>query len=203
MTITASPAWAAIDAHRKTFGKTRLRDLFASDAQRVDSLSLSFDDIYYDFSKQRLTRETLGLLVALAKESLLADRTQRMFDGERINASEDRSVLHVALRRSAGPFPNSQFDVMPEVIETKQRMAEFAERLRAGKCLGHKGAPIRNVVNIGIGGSDLGPKMMAYALRSVSHPTLAVHYVSNLDGAQLAPSAADARSAYDALHRRQ
>ncbi len=187
MTITASPAWAAIDAHRKTFAQTRLRDLFASDAQRVGSLSLSFDDIFYDFSKQRLTRETLGLLAALAKEAKLAKQTERMFAGERINASEGRSVLHVALRRSAGPFPSSQFDVMPEVTETKQRMAEFAERLRAGKCLGHKGAAIRNVVNIGIGGSDLGPKMMAYALRSVSHPALAVHYVSNLDGAQLAP----------------
>jgi glucose-6-phosphate isomerase len=187
MTITASPAWAAIDAHRQNFGKIRLRDLFASDPQRVDSLSLSFDDIFYDFSKQRLTRETLGLLAALAQEAQLANRMERMFAGDRINASEDRSVLHVALRRSAGPFPNSQFDVMPEVTETKRRMAEFAERLRAGKCLGHKGAPIRTVVNIGIGGSDLGPKMMAYALRSVSHPALVVHYVSNLDGAQLAP----------------
>ena len=187
MTITASPAWAAIDAHRQNFGKIRLRDLFASDPQRVDSLSLSFDDIFYDFSKQRLTRETLGLLAALAQEAQVANRIERMFAGDRINASEDRSVLHVALRRSAGPFPNSQFDVMPEVTETKRRMAEFAERLRAGKCLGHKGAPIRTVVNIGIGGSDLGPKMMAYALRSVSHPALVVHYVSNLDGAQLAP----------------
>jgi glucose-6-phosphate isomerase len=187
MTITASPAWAAIDAHRQSFGKIRLRDLFASDPQRVDSLSLSFDDIFYDFSKQRLTSETLGLLAALAKEAQLANRMERMFAGEHINTSEDRSVLHVALRRSAGPFPSRQFDVMPEVVETKRRMAEFAERLREGKCLGHKGAPIRTVVNIGIGGSDLGPKMMAYALRSVSHPALVVHYVSNLDGAQLAP----------------
>jgi glucose-6-phosphate isomerase len=187
MTITASPAWAAISAHRQAFADTHLRDLFASDPLRVDSLSLSFDGIRYDFSKQRLTTETLGLLVELARQAQLADWTQRMFAGERINLSEGRSVLHVALRRSSGPFPDSQFDVMPDVVATRQKMAEFAVRLREGKCLGHNGMPIRDVVNIGIGGSDLGPKMMGQALRSVSHPTLGVHYVSNLDGAQIAP----------------
>lgn len=187
MTITASPAWAAIEAHKKDLSATHLRDLFASDAQRVDSLSLSFEGMHYDFSKQRLTTKTLGLLVALAKEAKVAESAQRMFAGERINVSENRSVLHTALRRSAGPFPSSGFDVMPEVIETRQRMAEFATRLRDGKCFGHQGMPIRDVVNIGIGGSDLGPKMMGEALRSISDPALGLHYVSNLDGAQLAP----------------
>lgn len=187
MTITASPAWAALNAHRQAFGNTHLRELFSGDSRRVESLTLSFDGIHYDFSKQRVSAETIGLLAALAREARVSEWTERMFAGERINVSEGRSVLHVALRRSAGPFPSSQFDVMPEVIETRRRMAEFAERLRSGKCVGHKGMPIRDVVNIGIGGSDLGPKMMGQALRSVSHPALGVHYVSNLDGAQMAP----------------
>jgi glucose-6-phosphate isomerase len=187
MTITATPAWAAINAHHQASSDTRLRDMFASDPQRVESLSLSFDGILYDFSKQRLSTETLELLVALARQAQLTEWTERMFAGERINLSEKRSVLHVALRRSAGPFPSSQFDVMPDIVATRQKMAEFAVRLRDGKCLGHQGMPIRDVVNIGIGGSDLGPKMMGEALRSISHPVLGVHYVSNLDGAQLAP----------------
>lgn len=187
MTITASAAWAALDSHRGAIAKTHLRDLFAADPKRVESLSLSFDGMFYDFSKQRMTAETLALLVSLAKEALVPEWRERMFSGEKINISEGRSVLHTALRRSAGPFPSKQFDVMPEVVETRRRMAEFAERLRSGKHFGHKGMPIRDVVNIGIGGSDLGPKMMNQALRSMSHPALNVHYVSNLDGAQLAP----------------
>ena len=187
MTITASAAWAALDSHRGAIAKTHLRDLFAADPKRVESLSLSFGGMFYDFSKQRMTAETLALLVSLAKEALVPEWRERMFSGEKINISEGRSVLHTALRRSAGPFPSKQFDVMPEVVETRRRMAEFAERLRSGKHLGHKGMPIRDVVNIGIGGSDLGPKMMNQALRAMSHPALNVHYVSNLDGAQLAP----------------
>ena len=187
MTITASPAWVAIDAHRDAISKTHLRDLFAADPKRVESLTLSFDGMFYDFSKQRVTTETMDLLVSLAKEALVPEWTERMFAGERINISEGRSVLHTALRRSAGPFPGKEFDVMPEVIKTRRRMADFAERLRSGKCFGHKEMPIRDVVNIGIGGSDLGPKMMNQALRAMSHPALNVHYVSNLDGAQMAP----------------
>ncbi len=187
MTITASPEWAAIRAHCQSLEKEHLRDLFAKDAQRVEELSLSFDGLYYDFSKQRLLPETIQRLTALAEAANLRESIERMFNGERINATEERSVLHVALRRSLGPFPSADYDVLPEVVETRQRMAEFAERLRAGHCFGYQGMPIRDVVNIGIGGSDLGPKMMNQALRSISHPALGVHYVSNLDGAQLAP----------------
>ncbi len=187
MTITASNAWAAVAGHYQGIANTHLRDLFKNDPQRVQSLSLSYEGLYYDFSKQRMTAETLALLVGLAREAGVAEGVARMFAGERINSTEDRSVLHAALRRSAGPFPSSDFDVMPEVIGTRQRMAEFAERLRSGKSPGYKGMPIKDVVNIGIGGSDLGPKMMGYALRAISHPTLSVHYVSNLDGAQMAP----------------
>jgi glucose-6-phosphate isomerase len=187
MNITSSAAWKAIEAHRKSFSPVHLRQLFASDPDRVATLSLSFDGILFDFSKQRLDSTTLALLVELTKEVGLAESTARMFGGEKINVSEDRSVLHVALRRSGAPFPSADFDVMAEVLPTRQRMAAFADRVRAGEALGFTGMPIRTVVNIGIGGSDLGPKMLAYALRSISHPALAVHYVSNLDSAQLAP----------------
>ena len=187
MTVTASRTWADLSAHRLEIEKLHLRDFFARDPQRAGALSLSFEDILYDFSKQRLTPETIGLLVALASEAFVPEWIERMFGGERINVSEGRSVLHVALRRSAAPFPDAASDVMKDVLDTRKRMAEFAEILRAGKCSGHCGAMIRDVVNIGIGGSDLGPKMMNQALRSIAHPTLGVHYVSNLDGAQLAP----------------
>ena len=123
MMITNSAAWAALDTHRQSTGKTHLRELFANDPKRVESLSLSFEGMLYDFSKQRLTSEILGLLVNLAKEAGLAASIERMFAGEQINSTEGRSVLHVALRRSAGPFPSRQFDVMPDIISTKQRRA--------------------------------------------------------------------------------
>jgi glucose-6-phosphate isomerase len=187
MNITASASWKAIEAHRLSLAPVHLRQFFANDPGRVASLSLSYDGIYYDFSKQRIDSTTLALLAALAREARLDELTSRMFSGEKINASEDRSVLHVALRRSSSPFPSADLDVMPEVITTRQRMAAFADRIRSGQALGFTGMPIRHVVNIGIGGSDLGPKMLDYALRSISHPALGVHYVSNLDGAQLAP----------------
>ena len=187
MTVTASRTWADLSAHRLEIENYHLRDFFARDPQRAGGLSLSFEDILYDFSKQRLTPETIELLVALANEAFVPEWIGRMFGGERINVSEGRSVLHVALRRSAAPFPDGASDVMADVLDTRKRMAEFAEILRDGKCSGHRGAAICDVVNIGIGGSDLGPKMMNQALRSITHPTLGVHYVSNLDGAQLAP----------------
>ncbi|WP_291991796.1 glucose-6-phosphate isomerase [Candidatus Accumulibacter sp. ACC003] len=187
MNITNSAAWKAIETHRQSLSPVHLRELFAGDPERVAALSLSFEGIHYDFSKQRLNSTTLALLLELTREARLVEATTRMFSGEKINVSEDRSVLHVALRRSHAPFPSADFDVMAEVLPTRQRMAAFADRIRAGQALGFTGLPIRNVVNIGIGGSDLGPKMLGYALRSISHPALGVHYVSNLDGAQLAP----------------
>ncbi|HRD92078.1 MAG TPA: glucose-6-phosphate isomerase [Accumulibacter sp.] len=187
MNITTSAAWKAIETHRQSFSPAHLRQLFAGDPGRVAALSLSFEGILYDFSKQRLDASTLALLLALPEEARLAESTARMFSGEKINVSEDRSVLHVALRRSAAPFPSADFDVMTDVVPTRQRMAAFADSIRSGQALGFTGLPIRNVVNIGIGGSDLGPKMLGCALRSISHPALGVHYVSNLDGAQLAP----------------
>ena len=166
----------------------QLRELFADDPNRVAVLSLAFDGILFDFSKQRLDSNTLGRLLELAREARLNDEIARMFGGERINVSEDRAVLHCALRRStASAFPRSDFDVMPEILETRHRMATFAHRLRDGQAVGCTGMAIRHVVNIGIGGSDLGPKMLGSALSAIAHPSLSVHYVSNLDGAQLAP----------------
>ena len=186
MSITTTRAWADLQKHRATIATCHLRDLFAADPGRCAALTVESGGLHFDYSKQRVNAETLALLVALAEASGLSDKTARMFAGEHINVSEDRAVLHVALRRSSGPFPSGA-DVMPEVLATRRRMADFAERLRAGKCIGHDGMPIRDVVNIGIGGSDLGPKMMNQALRSLAHPALGVHYVSNLDGAQIAP----------------
>ncbi|WP_300322036.1 glucose-6-phosphate isomerase [Accumulibacter sp.] len=187
MNITSSAAWQAIETHRQSLSSAPLRQLFADDPDRVAALSLSFEGILFDFSKQRMASNTLPLLLALTGEARLAEATTRMFSGEKINVSEDRAVLHTALRRSGAPFPSAAFDVMGEVLSTRQRMADFADRIRSGQALGFTGQAIRNVVNIGIGGSDLGPKMLGYALRSIAHPALGVHYVSNLDGAQLAP----------------
>ncbi len=143
--------------------------------------------MFYDFSKQRMTAETLALLVSLAKEALVPEWRERMFSGRRSTSAKGARCCIPHCAGLPGRSPGKQFDVMPEVVETRRRMAEFAERLRSGKHFGHKGMPIRDVVNIGIGGSDLGPKMMNQALRAMSHPALNVHYVSNLDGAQLAP----------------
>ena len=186
MTVSTSEAWQRLQAQGARLAASHLRDLFAADPQRVERLSADFDGLHLDYSKQRVNAEAMDGLVALAEAAALPAKIERMFAGEPINVSEGRAVLHVALRRSSAPFPAGA-DVMPEVQATRQRMADFAERLRAGKCLGHTGMPIRDVVNIGIGGSDLGPKMMNYALRALSHPALGVHYVSNLDGAQIAP----------------
>ena len=161
--------------------------MFADDPVRAESLSLSFENILFDFSKQRITNDTLDLLVRLAEATGVSEKIQHMFSGERINITEDRSVLHVALRHFSAPFPSVQMDVMPEVLATRSRMAEFAELLRSGKAHGSGGMAIHDVVNIGIGGSDLGPKMVGHALRAIAHPTLNVHYVSNLDSGQMAP----------------
>ena len=187
MTMTAVQAWDELSVYSSEFKHTHLRALFAKDPARAKSFSLSFDGLFYDYSKQRVDAKALGLLFDLAEKTRLKDAIERMFGGEVINVSEHRSVLHTALRNHTDTFPNDDFNVMPEVLKTRQRMSDFAERLRSGKCQGHQGMPIQTIINIGIGGSDLGPKMMAYALRAMAHPTLAVHFVSNLDGAQLAP----------------
>ncbi|MDR1276214.1 MAG: glucose-6-phosphate isomerase [Candidatus Accumulibacter sp.] len=183
MPIESSMIRAELEEVRELLQWLHLRELFSDDPDRAKRLSLSLDGIHCDFSKQRVSPEALRLLCAWAEESGVGDAIADMFAGKRINRSENRPALHVALRRSSGPFPDEAFDVMPDVVATRERMAAFAEELRGGE----GDAPIRDVVNIGIGGSDLGPKMMTYAMRSIAHPTLRIHTVSNLDGAQLAP----------------
>ncbi|GBG01996.1 glucose-6-phosphate isomerase [Azospira sp. I13] len=186
--ITHSDAWQALLAHRQAIGSKHLRELFALEPQRFEHLSCRLGDFLADFSKQRIATETLPLLTALARAADVEGWRDRMFAGETINVSENRAVLHPALRfMGTGPFPGPERDVMPDVRAVRAQMRQFSERVRSGLWRGYSGEAIRHVVNLGIGGSDLGPKMAARALSAYDHPALHVHFVSNLDGAQLAP----------------
>ena len=186
------PAWLALEAHQGTLRSLDLRQLFAGDPQRGTRLTLEAAGIYLDYSKHLITDETLALLLRLAEESGLASRIQAMFRGDRINTTEDRSVLHVALRMPRGQVLEVEGeDLLPPVHATLDRMAAFARQVRAGRWLGHTGKPIRNVVNIGIGGSDLGPVMALEALRYYSQRDLTFRFVSNVDGTDFAESVRD------------
>ena len=180
--LTQRPAWAALSAHHREIADTHLRDLFAADPARGERLTAEGAGLYLDYSKHRITEETLRLLVALAEQSGLAERTAAMFAGERINVSENRSVLHVALRMPRTfSLVVDGVDVVQEVHAVLDRMAHFSEQVRTGAWTGHTGRPIRNVVNIGIGGSDLGPVMAYEALRHYSSRELTFRFVSNVD----------------------
>ena len=186
--LTQTPAWAALSHARDRLAKTHLRDLFGADPERFGRFSRQTNGLLLDFSKQRLDTETLDALVALAESTDVPGWRQRLFAGEKINVSEERAVLHPALRHlDDTAFPSSQVDVMPQVRKVRLQMAAIVEQLRSGHWKGYTGETIRHVVNIGIGGSDLGPKMATRALSAFAHPGLHVHYVSNLDGAHLAP----------------
>jgi glucose-6-phosphate isomerase len=179
---TQRQAWAALTAHHETIRTRHLRELFAEDATRGERLTAQGAGLYLDYSKNRVVDETLALLVGLAERSGLAERIAAMFGGERINVSENRSVLHVALRMpKASSLLVDGVDVVTEVHEVLGKMATFAERVRAREWLGHTGRPIRNVVNIGIGGSDLGPVMAYEALRDYSRREMTFRFVSNVD----------------------
>jgi glucose-6-phosphate isomerase len=186
------PAWSALGEHHRQIEETHLRELFAADPGRGERLSAEGAGLYLDYSKNRVTDETLALLLALAEQSGLPERTRAMFAGERINVSEDRSVLHVALRmpREASLIVDG-VDVVAQVHETLARMGAFAERVRAGDWLGHTGEPIRNVVNIGIGGSDLGPVMAYEALRHYAKRDLTFRFVSNVDSTDFVEATRD------------
>ena len=192
MGLRSRPAWRALEAHHEEVRNLHLRDLFAADSTRGDRLALEAAGLYLDYSKNRITDETVRLLVRLAGESGLRDRIDAMFRGERINVTEDRSVLHVALRmpREASLVVDGR-DVVKDVHEVLDRMAAFADRVRSGQWRGHTGKPIRNVVNIGIGGSDLGPVMAYRALRSYSRRDLTFRFVSNVDGTDVAEATRD------------
>ena len=184
--IKQSAEWKALDVHFRELRDAHLRELFAADASRGDELTVEHDGIYLDYSKNRLTRETVGLLLALAERARLRDRVDAMFSGEKINVTEQRAVLHVALRAPEGAsIVVDGENVVPAVHAVLRKMADFSGRVRAGTWKGHTGKRIINVVNIGIGGSDLGPAMAYEALKDFSQRDMTFHYVSNVDGTQI------------------
>jgi glucose-6-phosphate isomerase len=190
--LTARPAWTALLAHRDQIKNTHVRDLFAADPDRGTKLSAEAVGIYLDYSKNRVTADTLALLRQLAQESALQERIEAMFTGQRINITEDRAVLHVALRAPADEVIEVDgHNVVPDVHEVLDRMAVFAEQIRSRSWLGYTGKPIVNVVNIGIGGSDLGPVMAYEALRHYSDRGLTLRFVSNVDGTDFAEATRD------------
>jgi glucose-6-phosphate isomerase len=181
--LDARASWKALQSHWHAAGRVHLRDLFAADAMRGERLAAEAAGVYLDYSKQRVTDETLALLRALADECGLRARIDAMFRGERINVSENRAVLHVALRAPAGSsIMLDGRNVVPAVQDVLGRMEELARHIRSGDWKGHTGRRIRNIVNIGIGGSDLGPVMAYEALRWYSDRTLTFRFVSNVDG---------------------
>ncbi len=185
--LTTSPAWNALAAHYKQTKDTTIRELFAQDPQRFAAFSRTFDEILLDFSKNRITAETFGLLLDLAKQANVEAMRDAMFAGEKINITEDRAVLHIALRNRANrPIVVDGEDVMPFVNDVLAQMEAFSNKVRSGEWKGYTGKAITDIVNIGIGGSDLGPVMVTEALKSYASPNLSVHFVSNIDGTHIA-----------------
>ena len=184
--LVESPAWQALIQHQQEVGDLHMRDLFAGDPGRFARYSLRLGNILFDFSKNRITEKTLPLLFDLARQANLSQWIESMFTGEKINITEGRAVLHVALRnRSNEPIYVDGKDVMPEVNRVLGKMRRFSESVRSGDWKGYTGKPITDIVNIGIGGSDLGPKMVCEALKPYSRPDLHAHFVSNVDSTDL------------------
>src|SRR5215472_10039311 len=190
--LTARPAWKALKSNYEVIRNTHLRKLFADDPNRGERLTVEAAGLFLDYSKNLVTDETLKLLVQLAQESGLQERRDRMFRGEKINSTEKRAVLHVALR---APKTRSIVvdgkNVVPEVHGVLEKMADFAERVRGGAWKGHTGKRIRNVINIGIGGSDLGPVMAYEALKYYSPRDMTFRFVSNIDGTDFTEAVRD------------
>jgi glucose-6-phosphate isomerase len=189
--LTQSTVWLTLAHHCQQMEGTHLRELFAQDAittpSRFQRFSLRFDDILFDYSKNRITQTTMDLLLALARQASLDGAIAAMFAGEKINTTEDRAVLHIALRnRSNRPILVDGNDVMPEVNRVLDKMRAFSDAIRSGAWRGYTGQPITDIVNIGIGGSDLGPKMVTRALAPYGKAGLRVHFVSNVDGTDIA-----------------
>src|SRR5258705_1030681 len=190
--LTARQSWKALQAHHEKIRSLHLRTLFADDPARGERLTAEAAGIYLDYSKNRVTDETLTLLRRLAEESGLRERIDAMFRGDKINLTEDRAVLHVALRapRGASIVVDGK-NVVPEVHAVLDAMADFSNRVRSGAWTGHTGKPIRNIVNSGIGGSDLGPVMTYEALKHYSDRALTFRFVSNVDGTDLVEATRD------------
>ena len=185
--LTDSPAWKALQSHQRDIEPLQMRDLFKSDSRRFEKFSLQWNDFLVDFSKNRITEKTMSLLFDLARSADIKGWTEKMFRGEKINFTEHRAVLHIALRnRSNKPIMVDGSDVMPEVNNVLAHIREFSESVRSGAWKGYTGLPITDVVNIGIGGSDLGPVMITEALKPYGHSRLSVHFVSNVDGTHVA-----------------
>jgi glucose-6-phosphate isomerase len=190
--LRETEAWRALEQHADEIRKRHLRELFAEDPSRGERLALEAEGLYLDYSKNRVTDETLALLIRLAEERGVAERRDAMFAGEHINVTEDRAVLHVALRAPKGErIEVDGENVVPAVHEVLDRMSDFSDRVRSGEWKGHTGKRIRNVVNIGIGGSDLGPVMAYEALRHYSQRDLTFRFVSNVDGTDIAEATRD------------
>jgi len=184
--LTESTAWQALEAHYHGMKDVHMRELFAHDEKRFNRFSIAFDDMLFDYSKNIITDETKQKLIALAQECGLEEMREKMFSGERINTTENRAVLHTALRnRSNRPVMVDGEDVMPKINHVLQRMRDFTESVRNGEWKGCTGKPITDIVNIGIGGSDLGPVMVCEALKPYAKDDLKVHFVSNVDGTQM------------------
>ncbi len=186
MPITQTDEWKALENHFSTMSRLHLRDLFASDSNRFDKYSIKLNDILFDYSKNIITDETIELLIKLANRANLKNNIDAMFRGEKINFTENRAVLHVALRNfSDKPIYVDGQDVMPGVRSVLHHIKEFTEAVRSGAWLGLTGKRITDVINIGIGGSDLGPAMVSTALKPFSGNVLSVHYVSNVDSTDI------------------
>ncbi len=190
--LASRPAWTALQQHAETLRPQHLRDLFHTDPSRGTRFTAEACGLFLDYSKNRITNETLTLLFDLANQSGLKQHTEAMFTGQKINTTENRAVLHVALRapKSESILVDGE-DVVPEVHAVLDKMAAFADKIRSGNWLGYTGKPIRNIVNIGIGGSDLGPVMAYEALRHYSHRDLTFRFVSNVDGTDFVEATRD------------
>jgi glucose-6-phosphate isomerase len=186
-TLTSRPEWKALADHFSAIEKTHLRDLFAQDAQRGKAMTCEAAGLYLDYSKNRITAETIDLLIQLAQSADLQNRIEAMFTGEKINLTEGRAVLHTALRapKDASIMVDGE-NVVPEVHAVLDKMSAFCDRVRSGDWKGHTGKRIRNIVNIGIGGSDLGPVMAYESLKHFSQRDLSFHFVSNIDATDFA-----------------
>ena len=184
--LNQSPAWKSLKEHQPEAAELHMRDLFKQDPQRFEHFSLMVGEILFDYSKNRITDKTMSLLFDLAKQAGLKEKIEAMFSGDKINTTEERAVLHTALRNHSNTpvFVDGQ-DVMPRINRVLERMRSFTEAVRSGEWKGYTGKAISDIVNIGIGGSDLGPKMVCEALKPYARPDLKVHFVSNVDSTDL------------------
>jgi glucose-6-phosphate isomerase len=183
---TQTNSWKKLTDHFEQIKTVHMRDLFAADPRRFENFSLRFGDMLVDYSKNRITGETMSLLFALTEEIRLKEAVDSMFSGQKINQTEDRAVLHVALRnRSNDPIQVDGADVMPQVNAVLEKMQRFADRINSGKWKGYTGKAVCDIVNIGIGGSDLGPVMATECLKPYARPNISVHFVSNIDGTHI------------------